>query len=148
MKKTMIIAALLMSSISMTADDGKYLTVAYSGIEESITLATVKKITFDATSVIVNTTEGDKKFPLAEMKKMTFTATPTAIEAMPIESEGLKMQDGNLLVSGKGTLRIYNASGALVGISAVEGEQVVGLQGLQRGLYIVNMGDQTIKIQK
>ena len=148
MKKTLIIAALLLSSVNMMADDSKYLTVACGDTEQSLTLATVQKITFDATDVIVTTTEGEVKFPLSEMKKMTFTATPTAIEAMPIESEGLKMQDGKLVVNGKGTLRIYNASGALVGISAVEGENIVDLQNLQRGLYIVNLGEQTIKVQK
>lgn len=141
-----LLAALFMGSINMMADDSKYLTVAYNGIEKSITLATVQKITFDSDNCIVTTTEGEEKFPLAEMQKITFTANPTAIEAMPIQSEDLKVQDGNLLVGGNGTLRIYNAAGQLVGITNVKGKTAVSLQNLQKGLYIVNMGKQTIKV--
>lgn len=149
MKKFSIIAALLLCVISSSADEKKYLTVAYNNVEESLTLATVKKITFDATNTIITTTEGEKTYPLSEMQRITFTVDPTAIQTMKGESQDLKMQDGKLIVSGKGTLRIYNANGQLVGLTAVDGDnKAVNLQSLQKGVYIVNLGDQTIKIQK
>lgn len=149
MKKFSILAALLLCVISSSADEKKYLTVAYDNVEESLTLATVQKITFDANNTIITTTEGEKTYPLSEMKKITFTVDPTALGTMKGESQDLKMQDGKLIVSGKGTLHIYNANGQLIGLTAVDGNnQTVNLQGLQKGVYIVNMGTQTIKIQK
>lgn len=149
MKKALLFAALLLCIVSASADEKKYLTVAYSDVEESLILATVKKITFDASSTIITTTEGEKTYPLSEMKRITFTVDPTAINAMKEESENMKMVNGQLVVSGKGILHIYNASGQLIGLTNVDGDnKTVNLNGLQKGVYIVNLGNQTIKIQK
>lgn len=149
MKKIILSAALLLTVLSASADEKKYVTLAYGGIESSISLATVQRITFSETDVIVTTTEGDQKFPLAEMQKITFTVDPTAIAKLAKEADGLTLKDGNLVVSGKGVLCIYNASGALVGMAQVGGQnQTVSLQGLQTGVYIVKLGNQTIKISK
>lgn len=149
MKKSILFAALLLVLTSASADEKKYLTVGYNNMEESLTLATVKKITFDATNTIITTTEGEKTYPLSEMQRITFTVDPTAIQTMKGESQDLKMKDGKLVVSGKGTLRIYNANGQLVGLTNVDGNnKIVNMQSLQKGIYIVNLGDQTIKIQQ
>ena len=149
MQQFLFLAAVVFASVATMAEDSKYLTIAYSTVEESLTLSTVQRITFESGNVVVTTTEGQKTYPLSEMKRMTFTVDPTAVEQMAEESEGLKMQDGKLVVTGKGTLRIYNAAGALVAITGSTAEKtIISLDNLQNGLYIVNMGEQTIKIRK
>ena len=84
----------------------------------------------------------------SEMQKMTFTQDPTAIKSLPTESDDLKFLNGQLSVSGKGTLRVYNASGALIRMANIEKKSNVSLNGLKPGLYVISMGDQTIKITK
>lgn len=151
MNKRMILGTLLVASCSLNsqADDLKYLTVHYNNVEKSLDLATVQKLTFEDSNVIVWTSEGQVAFPLSEMQKMTFTATATAINSLPEQSESLQMQEGKLCVKDAGILRVYNTAGALVRIARVEkGETEVSLESLTPGVYVVTLGKQTIKVLK
>ena len=150
MKKRIVTYLLFAASIPAMAEDYQYLTVTRNSTEKSIELASIKKITFEANAgkVVVTTTEGEERFPLSEMEKMFFSVTPTAIEAMPMQSEGMKLVKGELKVKGEGMLRIYNASGSLQRMAQVKGETSISLENLPSGTYIVNLGNQTIKFKK
>ena len=147
--KNFLVAILLMASTTtMWADKYNFLTVSSTG-EEFISLPTIQKITFSEGNCIVATTNGDYTYPLKEIKKMYFSVDdPTAIEALPQEAENLKYKDGKLKVEGDGMLRIYNANGALVQLANVKKGANINLSNLKSGLYIVNMGDKTIKLTK
>lgn len=147
-KKFLLGSVLMAASLSSTADDLNYLTVGYNNVEQSIELSTVQKITFEEGNAVVYTTGETYTYPLSEMQKMTFTQDPTAIKSLPTESDDLKFLNGQLSVSGKGTLRVYNASGALIRMANIEKKSNVSLNGLKPGLYVISMGDQTIKITK
>lgn len=150
MKKTIIATLLLAASLPTLADEYQYLTITQKSTAKSIELASIQKITFEtqAGNVVVTTTEGEVRFPLSEMEKMYFSATADAIKAMPLQSENLKMDRGELKVKGEGLLRIYTANGALQRMAKVNGETSINLDNLPQGTYIVNMGNQTIKIKK
>lgn len=149
MKKILLSALVALSAHSIWADEYNYLTVAYNNVEQSITLSTVQKITFQNGNCVVSTTEGDFSYPLSQMEKMKFTADPTAIERLPLQTEGLKCADGILTVGQKGLLHIYNANGALIRMANVaQAGSVVNLKSLPKGVYIVRMGETTIKISK
>ena len=64
------------------------------------------------------------------------------------EAENLQYKNGILKVDGDGMLRIYSANGALVQLANVKKGANVNLSNLKSGLYIVNMGDKTIKLTK
>ena len=148
MKK--IIIALLCTAGSMTAmaDEYQYLTMAYNSVEQSIELATIKKITFENSQVVVTTTAGQVTFPQSEMEKMFFSTTATAIESLSTESADIKMQDGLLRANGTGLLHIYNSAGALIHMAKVDGSANISLSNLPKGVYVVSMGKQTIKVIK
>lgn len=139
---------LLMASGNIMADTYKYLTIECTNKEESISLPTISKITFNGGNCIVTTSDGDYTYPLSEMQKLTFTVTPTAIEALPESEKGLKFEDGVLRVDGNGMLRVYNAAGALVQMANVKGGAGISLNNLPKGLYIVSMEGKTIKLRK
>jgi len=148
MKKLTIMALLFAGSLSATADDYKYLTAAYNSQEKSFELATVQKITFEDGNVVITTSNGTTTLPQDEMEKMYFSATATAIKSMATESENLKMSNGMLKANGKGMLHIYNSAGQLVQMANIEGETNISLKSLSKGVYIVNLGKQTIKVNK
>ena len=146
MKKFLLsLSALAVSSMAMAQSDYKYLTVATSSAEQSIELATVQKITFNVSDmlVVVTTSEGEVTFPQSELQKMFFASTATAIESLPEACEGLQVVNGVINAKGDGLLRIYNAAGA-----SVQGSAQVSLSKLPAGVYVVNLGKQTIKISK
>lgn len=146
--KFLLGAILMMASTAMWADNYKYLTVSSSG-EDYISLPTIQKITFAEGNCIVTTTTGDYTYPLSEIKKMYFSVEdPDAIKTLPQEAENLQYRNGVLKVDGDGMLRIYNANGALVQLAKVKKGANINLSNLKSGLYIVNMGDKTIKLTK
>lgn len=152
MKKTLIALVALAVTVCAQADNDeyKYLTLATTSGEQSVELATIQKITFDmnAQTVVVTTSEGVVNLPQSEMQKMFFSATPTAIAQLPLEANGLSVKRGVLTVKGNGLVRIYNASGALQQMANVEGSANISLSNLPAGTYIINMGKQTIKVNK
>jgi len=148
MKKYFLLAVMMMACTTMWADKYNYLTVSASG-DEFISLPTIQKITFANGNCVVTTTSGEYTYPLSEIKKMYFSVEdPTAIEDLPQETKNLQYKDGKLKVEGDGMLRIYGANGALVQMANVKKGANISLSNLKPGMYIVNMGDKTIKLTK
>ena len=146
--KNILAALLLMVSTNMMADEYNYLTLTCSGTEQSISLPIVQRITFEEGYLVVTTAEGKHSYPISALDKITFTETATAIEALPEQLENLNYKDGTLSIKGDGMLRVYNASGALVSIANVKEGANVSLGSLPAGVYIVRMGNKTIKVRK
>ena len=144
--KNILAVLLLMVSANMMAD--KYLTITYSGSEQSIPLPIVERITFENGYVVVTTSEGTHSYPISIMDKMTFTESADAIKALPEQAEDLTYKDGTLAIKGDGMLRIYSTSGALVSIANVKEGANISLDNLPSGVYVVRMGDKVIKVRK
>ncbi len=151
MKTKNILAALLLTiSANAMADEEmyQYLTITYTGSVSNIYLPIVQRISFEDDYLKVTTTEGWEKLPLSLVEKITFTESPTAIEALPEQAENLTYKDGTLAIKGDGLLRIFSTNGALISIANVKEGANVSLDKLPAGVYIVRMGDKTIKVRR
>ena len=148
MKKIILSGLVALFAHSAWADDYNYLTVAYNSVEQSIALGTVQKITFEDGNCVVSTTDGKFTYPLSQMEKMKFTVDPTAIKLLPEASKNVSFANGLLTLGRQGTLRIYNSGGALVRLAEVKKNGTADLRSLPQGLYIITLGDETIKIKK
>lgn len=149
MKKILILAAVFLCAAPIFADEYNYLTVTCTNAEQSISLPTVQKITFADGNALVTATDGQVyTYPLTELQKMTFTMNPTAIKALPTKEKGLTYKGGTLKVTGTGILRVYNSAGALLQIAHVKDAANINLSALPKGVYVVSMGQQTIKVKK
>lgn len=146
--KSILAAMLLMTCTGSMADDFQYLTVTYNNTESNISLPLVQRISFENDYLVVTTTEGSSQFPLSLLNKITFTESATAIEALPEQAENLTFKDGTLSVKGDGLLRIYSTNGALMNIAGVKEGANISLDNLPSGVYIVRMGEKTIKVRK
>ncbi|MBR5053681.1 MAG: T9SS type A sorting domain-containing protein [Bacteroidaceae bacterium] len=146
--KTFLAAMLLMVGTNMMADGYRYLTITFSGSDFNISLPIVQRISFEDNRVVVTTSEGACYFPISVIEKITFTESATAIEALPEQAEDLTYKNGTLSIKGDGLLRIYSTNGALVNIAYVKEGANVSLDKLPAGVYIVRMGDKTIKVRK
>lgn len=133
----------------MMADgnDYRYLTIqANNNDEQSIELATIQKITFEDSNVLITTTEGIVTIAQSDLQKLFFSATPTAIQTLPRKAKGLVVSAGTLTANGNGLLYIYNASGMLQHMAMVDGKARISLSNLPKGLYIISLGGETIKV--
>ncbi len=140
-------ATILLAACCFTAqaDDHKYLTATMTGNEKSIELATVQKITFTNTHVVIATSEGTTQLPVSEMQKLSFTANATAINNLGTQSKNIQVMSGVIRANGKGLLRIFNSEGRLVSLSNVQGSSNISTSALPHGLYIIQLGEETVK---
>ena len=146
--KTLLAALLLMVGTSIMADNFQYLTLTYGNSEQYVSLPIVQKISFEDDNVVVTTTEGVHRYPISLLDKITFTESATAIKALPEQLENLTYKDGTLSIKGDGLLRVYGTNGALVSVANVKEGANISLERLPAGVYIVRMGDKTIKVRK
>ncbi len=130
------------------ADDYRYLTAVYDDVEQSFKLATVQKITFEQGNVVIATSQGTTSIPQASMQKMFFDAQPTAVEALPEASQSLTLNGTTLSATGQGLLCVYNTAGQLVSIAQVDGQASLSLASLPKGVYIISLAGETIKVSK
>lgn len=148
MKAKLLLAALLfMVGQGMMADE--YLTISYNGsLEHNLSLPLVQRISFEENYLVVTTTESTHRFPISIIDKISFTESATAIEALPEEVKGLTYKNGTLAVRGDGLLRIFSTNGALLNIANVKEGANISLDNLPAGVYIIRLGDKTIKVRK
>ena len=148
MKAKLLLAALLfMFGQGMMADE--YLTISYNGsLEHNLSLPLVQRISFEENYLVVTTTESTHRFPISIIDKISFTESATAIEALPEEAKGLTYKNGTLAVRGDGLLRIFSTNGALLNIANVKEGANISLDNLPAGVYIIRLGDKTIKVRK
>ena len=146
--KTFAVLAVALFVQTAVADDYKYLNVTRTTGGSSVELSTVKKISFSGGNAIISTTTGDITYPLSEMQKIQFSSTALSIGSLPGESQSLHYTSGVLTAGKKGLLRVYGASGALIRVAKVTENSKVNLNSLPKGLYIISLGEQTIKITK
>lgn len=134
------------------ADDYAYLTLKYGGVEESVALASVKKITFEGTNLQLVTQTGTSEYALSTMQKLFFSATPTALQTVTgKETNGLAYDAAACRLTvgaaaGATRLTVYAVNGTPVRqLMVPAGGTELSLSGLPRGLYVARAGGQTLK---
>ncbi|MBQ0049400.1 MAG: T9SS type A sorting domain-containing protein [Bacteroidales bacterium] len=148
MKRILCTALFAAAALGAMADETpyRYLAIQSNTTEQSVELTSVIKITFSDNNIVVSTTDGDITLPQSELKKLYFRGTPTAIDALPAQSKSLLVTNGVLTANGKGLLCLYNEKGALVQMARVENNTRVSLGNLTKGIYIISLNGETIKL--
>lgn len=148
MKRILLSSCLALAAMLASAQDYQYLTAAYNSVEQSFALSAVQKITFESDNVVITTSQGTTRLPVSQMQQMYFSATAAALNSLPTQTEGLRVEGGTLTATGQGLLRVYAGSGRLTHVAPVEGETRISLSGLSQGVYVVSLGRQSIKFVK
>ena len=155
MKKHFILFTLLLAALSVQAQQvppslGIFMK---SGSETSFTLDYIQKLTFFDGNVVVTMKEGAEKsgsFALSDIKYMHFFATG-AVETEKVGDFFVWSPLTNELTvrCTPGTvIRIYSSNGRQV-LTAIQSiaQSPISLATLPSGIYIVEAGDKTTKIQ-
>lgn len=137
------------------AENYSYLTLQYGGVQQSIALNTLKKITFSGGQLHATTAEGVQSIKLSTMEKMFFSSTATAIQSAKMDAafelgydaaSQMVMLNG---MSGRGVVEVYSVNGtkALRETTSLNGGQV-SLASLPKGLYIVKVNGKVLKVTR
>lgn len=91
---TSLLCVAFLSLQSAKAEDYKYLTVGYNGMERSVSLDTVLKIVFKDGNVVLTTCEDSHTFPQTQVETIYFSETSTGIERVINADEMEEMVNG------------------------------------------------------
>lgn len=146
--------ALATVSLPALADDYSFLTFQYGGVQQSVALTSLKKITFSGGKMLATTADGVHSFDLNTMEKMFFSATATALTTTTADCIGLVYDAASQTVrvggnTGGAMLNVYFLNGSLALRTPVAAEGAsVSLASLPKGVYVVKLNGQTLKITR
>ena len=148
MKKFFILLCLIACGLTASAETFNFLNIVQTDTQKSYKIDSVRKLTFEGTDLVVTQASGDTyTCELATLQSLTFTNTATAMTSARSHRQSLVLSAGQLVTSGSGTLRLFDAKGQLVRMQSVSGGRTeMNLNGLPHGLYIARLGQQTLKL--
>lgn len=155
MKKLFMLltAVCAMLQVAMAADKAEALLIqTKDGQTVSYSLTARPVVTFEATDLVLTTTEVSVKYPLADVKDITFGSNSSAIDVM--NADIAFTINGDQIVAqglGKGDrLQVYGIDGKVIanaGIDA-EGTAKADISSLGHGIYVVKAGKKSYRIMK
>jgi hypothetical protein len=153
-----LLVALLLSfvSLSVQAQSLSLNIIQWSGDENHVSVASIDKITFSEDNLIVNYEEGStESIDLLSIRKITFSI-PMGIDKIENGKEQLSVffiSANQLMVNnlpeGKHPVSIYSVSGNLIQSTTIDSySPTINVDTMQKGMYIVMINNQTLKIVK
>lgn len=140
---------LLTSCLQAMADNYTYLTVTQTSTGHSFELAQVERLGFANDQVTVYLTNGSQqRFNLEQVEALDLTDQAAGISNMTSDDSCMSLDNGTLSVqlSKASSLQVFNTKGELVVSTQLDkGEHVLPLQHLNKGVYLIKLGRQTLK---
>ncbi len=145
--RTIVSALMLATASTSMADNYQYLTVTQTDGDTSFAVVDIRKITFDATNMVLHLADGaTQTLPLTSLQKMFFASESAAIEAVAQGEQKVHFSNG--------MLRADLQAGEAVTLFNMKGEQefstnksgTYDLKHLAKGVYIVKVGQESKKI--
>lgn len=126
-----------------------------NGSQTVIGLYKEPRLTFDAKSIIVYSPVLEMTFPKSEILKYTFEdkAAETAIEMIRKDQLEFLVTSTQIIVKGpvsNAKVFLFNISGKIIPVSVNHvGEGIqISLSSIAKGIYVLSVGDQSIKFSK
>ena len=137
-------------NVATKAEDNHLYIEPNAGETLNWNVPSLQKMTFQNGNVVLTMKDGTSTYtPISSIKRM-YICTPSANGINDVESNTQCTWDGERLqVNAKqgAPVRVYSVNGALLKSVSLT-DTSIDLQGLSKGLYIVNVDGQTFKILK
>lgn len=150
MKRLLLALIATLASMSAFADGeyGLYILSDGASSEEPTTIpvAEIQKITFENGNVVVKQLNGESStFTMSSISRMYFSELVTGIR--DVESAG--MWDGkSIKVNGDSKVEVFSTSGIAISRGIYSNGDVINLENLPSGIYVVKVGGKSFKIAK
>jgi|GEM_PF-1322897 len=151
MKKILLsLIMLAIQNVATMAEDNHLYIEPNAGETTDWSVPSLQKMTFQNGNVVLTMKDGTSTYtPISSIKRM-YICTPSANGINDVESNAQCTWDGERLhVSAKQNtpVRVFSVNGALVRSVRLT-DTSIDLQGLSRGMYIVNVDGQNFKVLK
>lgn len=143
MKKCLILLAIALTGTVAKAENYALKVSLYGSTSATYVLETKPVVTYSENNVTIKTQSLEDTYPLSEVESFTFVESASSgIETI---TQNVTYDFHNNIFTCEGhEIRVYNLSGQ----SVASGNSSVSLEALDRGIYIVNTGNRSIKVVK
>ena len=150
MKKILLTWMMLASAFALHAEDNHLYIQPTTGEKISWSVPSLQKMAFQDGNIVLTKKDGTVAYASIATVKRMYISTPSANNIESTSTTLFYSWNGDKLQinAQPGTpINVYNVAGAVVLREHYSGD-AVDFQGVDRGLYIVNVGGQTFKIVK
>ena len=155
MKKLLV---LIFSIFAITAANAEgfntFVVKLTDGSTNKFLLSEQPKITLPENSVVLTTNSVNVEYDRSEVEKFYFEyTTDSSVEAIECNTVAFKYDDKNVTISGLGnnnTVSVFSAEGKCVYEVNTNGSSDINisLEGLQKGVYVINFDNRSVKITR
>lgn len=154
MRKILFLFALLMS-ISVMAQNRQQTLVLWmhNGQKVMFSLEDEPRITFEGSLICVKSESLNAEYQRSQVRRYTFEGASTAVADAKPSGMGFRQKGDELLMYGlpqNVNVQLFDPKGVMLDSKKVIADEYVtfSLEGKPKGVYIVKIGDQSIKFQK
>lgn len=149
MKKLMFSLMMLVAANALAEDNYLYIQSS-TGETVDWSVPSLQKMTFQNGNVVITKKDGTSTYtPISSISRM-YISTPSANGIESVGNNGQCTWDGERLhvnAPAGSVVKVYSVNGVLVSQTRLT-DTSVNLQGLNRGMYVVNVGGHVVKIMK
>lgn len=149
MKKLMFSLMMLVAANALAEDNYLYIQSS-TGETVDWSVPSLQKMTFQNGNVVITKKDGTSTYtPISSISRM-YISTPSANGIESVGNNGQCTWDGERLHVNApvgSAVKVYSVNGVLVSQTRLT-DTSVNLQGLNRGMYVVNVGGHVVKIMK
>ena len=149
MKKLMFSLMMLVAANVMAEDNHLYIQSS-TGETLDWSVPSLQKMTFQIGNVVITMKNGTSTYTSISSVNRMYICTPSVNGIESVEGDGQCIWDGERLhvnAPAGSAVKVYSVNGVLVSQTRLT-DTSVDLQGLNRGMYVVNVGGQVVKIMK
>lgn len=144
MKKIPILIALAMSAMTVMAKETALRIMLNNGSQEFYSLQDKPVVTFTDDNLCITSGTVSSSYPRGDIQSINFIDKTTSLSAPAVAGTVRYLYDGETFSCPGHDITVYN----LGGIHISSGHDSVALGHLSRGIYIVKVNHQTLKIVK
>lgn len=149
MKRLLSFILFGLMALSMQADNKSLFVTFDDGSRVQFALSTTPEVSIGNDKLTITTTETTATYELWTVSTFTY-GTGTGIDQATTDRAGFTLSGDNIVVDGTATVRVFALDGKAVSLQPIVsgGQTVVSLNGLAKGVYVVNINGKSVKITR
>lgn len=149
MKRLLLFLCVAITALTTQADNKSLFVTFDDGTRVEFALSTTPEVTVTDNKLTITSTVTTASYDLWTVKTFTYGAT-TGINEVQTNQQGFSLEGDNIVVDGNVNVRIFAVDGKAVSVTPkTTGDQtIIPLNGLAKGVYIININGKSVKISR
>lgn len=149
MKRLLLSLCVAITALTTQADNKSLFVTFDDGTRVEFALSTTPEVTVTDNKLTITSTVTTASYDLWTVKTFTYGAT-TGINDVQTSQQGFSLEGDNIVVDGNVNVRIFAVDGKAVSVTpeTTGNQTVIPLNGLAKGVYVININGKSVKISR